>query len=219
MGRSTETLLLLLLCCGAATAARAQEEPPEAVKRAIERAAEDPSERQRDADEAAAAARRAATVTPIAAGGGIVVVASGTLALTPGVAGRQPFNCLHWSFCRKDAWSQPMASGSGLGPPITLEELLTREGFSTTPVDCGAAGGHVIMLIWHVPAGDPPLPPTSSPVDRHWVHAMKRLDGKWSSKNGPDGLYRDIPDTDAFLDTHYPPKPGKKRVVRCFAKS
>ena len=56
------------------------------------------------------------------------------------------------------------------------------------------------------------------PPDKHWVHAMKRVEGRWSSKNGERGHYEDIADTAGFLDRHYPGPPGHRRVIRCFAK-
>lgn len=220
MARSSEALGLLavvLVVVVGGTEARAQDDPAEVVKKAEESARQDPQEREQEKKEEAEDARRAATMTPAGAGA-ISVVAPGTISVPPGVPGRPPYNCLHWAFCRKDAWSQPIPPGATIAPPITMEQLLQREGFSTTPVDCATATGHVIMLIWHVPDGGAPIPPDALPADLWWVHAMKRVDGKWSSKNGQDGLWTEISDTGSFLDRHYPPPTGMKTVTRCFAK-
>jgi len=69
---------------------------------------------------------------------------SGTTAHVPLVAGRLPYNCLHWSFCRTNGWTEPVLLPLGLGP--SLRQLLEREGFGTIPVDCSAATGHVCMF-------------------------------------------------------------------------
>ena len=100
-----------------------------------------------------------------------------------------------------------------------MREMIRREGFNLQPVDCDASTAqHVIMIVWHVPDADVPTDPNDIPDDSHFEHAMKRLDGKWSSKNGQDGQHNDIGDTGGFLDRHYPVPEGKTRVIRCFAK-
>lgn len=215
MARSGSAALVLGLL--AAGLVMAQEEPPEVVQKAEESSKSDASEQERRERQEAEDAREAATMTPVAnRPGEVAQVVSGTLSLPPLVLGRRPYNCLHWSFCRADGWSQPMWRGPWT--LISVRQLLEREGFSTTPVDCATAGGHVCMLIWNVPLSAPSVPPDRMPTDKYWVHAMKRVEGRWSSKNGERGHYEDIADTSGFLDRHYPVPPGHRRVIRCFAK-
>lgn len=218
MTSSGRALALVLLAAGASMGTSAGKDPPTVVRKAEETADSDPDERERREQEAADDAREAATMTPISAGG-VAVPTSGTFVLSPLVAGRLPFNCLHWAFCRRDGWTQPVPPPGAMGsPPISIRQLLEREGFPLTPVDCDGPGDHVVKLIWHVPAGAPPLPPGALPPDASWVHAMKRLGGEWSSKNGQAGFWVGIADPGAFLDRHYPVPSGQERVVRCFAK-
>lgn len=215
----TSSSSLLSLALLAAMAVDVSAQAPEVVKKAEQEDANDSAERERRSTEDGEDAHDVATMTPNdprEKKGDVAVLTSGTTAHVPLVAGRLPYNCLHWSFCRTNGWTEPVLLPLGLGP--SLRQLLEREGFGTTPVDCSTATGHVCMLIWNVPVDDPPLPPDQLPSDFFWVHAMKRVDGRWSSKNGVRGRWEDIDDTTRFLDRHYPVPAGRTRVIRCFAK-
>lgn len=211
----------LILCLGvigggALPLAYAQDD---ALQRAIE------AQRQREAAEEAEEeerlkeiAQQAQTRTLARPGG--TEIEPGRFRLPPVLPGVTPYNCLEWGFCRRDAWTQPVSGTPGsTATPITLRDMLSREGFGLTPVDCSTStANHVIMLIWSVPNANLPIPPGTMPPDGFWVHAMKRLNGTWSSKNGQSYFYPSIPDPNAFVNRHYPPKPGHTNEIRCYAK-
>jgi hypothetical protein len=135
----------------------------------------------------------------------------------PAVAGGpRPYNCLAWALnCQTDRWMQPT---SGPGRPVItpINTILGDAGYdSANAVDCSmncpAGKDPMVKMVWQVPAG-------GMPDDTNWVHAMKRLAGKWTSKNGSGEQYSDIADCTAFLDAHYPQQPGKTRTARCYCK-
>jgi hypothetical protein len=130
--------------------------------------------------------------------------------------GPTPYNCLAWALnCQSDRWMQPT---SGPGRPVItpISTILGDAGYdASTVVDCSmncpAGKDPMVKMVWQVPMG-------GMPDDSNWVHAMKRLSGKWTSKNGQDEQFSDIGDCTAFLDMHYPQQTGKTRTVRCYCK-
>lgn len=220
--RALTLAIPVLLGLVAARTSHAQGEPSDAAKKAAKKQEE--RDRERDAKEDREAAETARTRTPIAPGAGAHLATAsvpGGLVFPTAPGSPTPYNCLEWAFCTRNCWTQPCTSPPC--PPswaVTLAQLLAARGFDITkPVDCkSSTAKHVIMLIWFVPESTPDVP-GSIPSDDTWVHAMKRLDGTWSSKNGSAGFHDHISDPEGFLDRHYPPPPGKKRIVRCFEHS
>ena len=212
-------VLLLAFSLLGTGGSKPQGPPPvsEAAKKAAEAAKEAGQENR--AAEKEAATKHIATFTPRQRGVLPQEITPGRHRWQPGsLGGPTPYNCLEWSFCSKAAWAEPVPQGFPGYTPIDLISLVENQGFSKVPVDCNKNAAHLIMLIWHVPEGEDYSDPGKLPPDENWKHAMKRLDGKWSSKNGEKALFEDIPDPDAFVDKHYAPKKGFKKVVRCFAK-
>lgn len=216
MNTALKTVFALLLLCAASTGRVFADDPAEPSDYAKKVAREDAEKRKKEeAEEDEEAAKRIASATPINHTGPFrhLPESPGETVMSPLIPGRIPYNCLEWGFCRKTAWALPNKT-------ITLEQMVAREGFDVSkPVDCNASKAeHVIMLVFHVPAGTCNVQPDKMPPSGFWTHVIKRLEGRFSSKNGSGPLYEDIKDVDEFLRKHYPAAPGKEICTRCYAK-